>query len=147
MALSSCVLIELRLLRMQPEIPHSTSPGGAIETPWHHRLRIAGYVVLVLGLLGASVVYFTAAASPELPDYSGDRGYNLAMERMGGKASVYLAQFNRWLASLWHGTNLAFTIAVLAAVVAMMCFWLANFLSYPMPPQPQPQPQPDHPLE
>lgn len=95
-----------------------------------HRL---GVVVLVLGLLAAVAIYIAASTSPvsgSTPDFSGDRRFNLEMERIGGKSSVYVAAFDRWLASLWHGTTLAFTVGVLSVVVALVCFWLSNLMSY-----------------
>ena len=106
------------------------------EMPTHRRIHLAGVIVLVVGVLCAMALYAVAAYggdTPSVPDFSADRRFNYEMERVGGKFTVYLAAFNRWLAGLWHGTNLAYTVGVLSVLTALACFWLANFLSYPLP--------------
>jgi hypothetical protein len=42
---------------------------------------------------------------------------------------VWTYQFDRWLASLWHGRRLAYTLAVLSALsagVALLCFYICR---------------------
>ena len=100
----------------------------------HVRIHKAGIWILVLGIATAVVIYISAvsgAPALDLPNFTQDRRFNYELERLGGKAAVYLAAFNYWFASLWHGTNLAFTVAALALFAALVCFWLARFLSYP----------------
>ncbi len=109
----------------------TTSPS---KTPLHRRIHVAGTVVLVVGVISAIVIYGVAAASSHAsnaPDFSGDRRFNYELERLGGKFAVYSAAFNRWLGTLWVGTNLAYTVAVLSLLTALACYWLADFLSYP----------------
>ena len=48
--------------------------------------------------------------------------YRHDLELFGGKAAVLADDFNRWLASLWHGKLLAFLLAVLALGVALAFF-------------------------
>ena len=50
-----------------------------------------------------------------------------------GMAMVYAVRFNEWLSSLWHGKRLAVTVAVLAMVIALACFWVANLMSLSCP--------------
>ena len=112
----------------------NTPPDTATDVPLHRRVHLAGYWVLGLGLLSAVLIYLYAYAHPDtqnLPDFSADRRFNYNLERLGGKAAVYMAALNRWLGSLWQGTTLAFTVATLSVVIALLCFWLANLLSYP----------------
>jgi hypothetical protein len=103
------------------------------------RLRRAGAIVLGLGLGAAAVVYASAPASAD-----GDAlGYRIAggqtfaqeandpremqqLERLGGKSAVMMFQFQRWVASLWHGRRLAWTLAVISGLVALLCFHLAS---------------------
>ena len=91
--------------------------------------------MLVVGLLAALVIYVLArnSSAPEAPDFSGDRRFNFELERLGGKSAIYLASLNRWLGTLWQGTQLAWSVGVLSILIALLCFWLANFLSYPLP--------------
>ena len=111
--------------------PPTDSPA---PSPTHQRVHRAGLVILAVGLLSAVVVYVLAISHPDphpAPDFSGDRRFNFELERIGGKQAIYMAAINRWLASLWQGTNLAFTIGTLSVLAALFCFWFANLLSYP----------------
>jgi hypothetical protein len=96
--------------------------------PTHRRVRLAGVALLVLGWATAVGVYLTAA-----PEGAGDpvalqREMN-QIARLGGTATVQTVKFDLWLASLWHGERLAFTLAVLSAVGALACFWLAGLMA------------------
>ena len=50
------------------------------------------------------------------------------VERLGGQAAVLTLEFHRWMASLWHGTRLAATLATLAAIAALLCFHIADLM-------------------
>src|SRR3982751_3720882 len=84
-----------------------------------------GVVILVAGLIGSALVYLFGADG-----YGGDvagalgnrRASEFQIERIGGMATVYVARFNLWFTSLWHGKQLALTVGVLAVVVAFACF-------------------------
>lgn len=58
--------------------------------------------------------------------------YQHNIELMGGRGAVYAARFNDWLADLWHGRQLAYTIAVMSAVIAALCFLLGLLISEPL---------------
>ena len=113
----------------------NSSPPSLANLPLHRRIHLAGIVVLVIGVLGALLIYLLAAsadgANNNVPDFSADRRFNYEIERVGGKFTVYSSAFNRWLATLWVGTNLAYTVAALSVTAALLCFWLARFMSYP----------------
>jgi len=112
------------------------------STP-HSRLQLAGLVVLVGGLLAALCIYLAAANTPE----AGGAGYRIVdghayasaldssdremqqLERLGGKASVWVFRFDRWLASLWHGQRLAGTLAVLSLAISWGCFQVAGLMA------------------
>jgi hypothetical protein len=54
------------------------------------------------------------------------------MERLEGKQGVLMAELTDWFASLWHGRNLAYTLAVLSISGFLACFLLAHLLKlYP----------------
>lgn len=82
------------------------------------RIRLLGVLVLVTGLVAAAMIYLTA--NPRVPrgvlgiDVQTKRE-TLELEKMGGHAYVLTNDFTRWFGRLWHGRNLAYTIAVLAA--------------------------------
>jgi hypothetical protein len=104
------------------------------------RLRVAGTGVLVAGWLAAATVYFRAG--PQEP--GGVAAYTIVggqvypierseskrelqqLERVGGKATVWILGLNDWLVSLIRGPRLAYTLALVCAAVAGGCFYLAG---------------------
>ena len=50
------------------------------------------------------------------------------MELYGGKANILANDFQSWFDALWHGRELAYTLAVLAIVIGLACFLLAEHL-------------------
>ena len=125
---------------MQPDVSSSpkaptqeTAAQSQESRPLHATVRRIGWWVLALGGASGALIYAFAPRPTAAPDWTQDRGYTFAMERMGGKLSVYIAQFNQWLAGLWQGPQLGITIVILAIVVALCCFWLASFLEVPLP--------------
>jgi hypothetical protein len=87
------------------------------------RLRLLSYAILVAGLLAALVIYKTAAPPPDDPlGNPEDNKQSLReLEMYGGQANVFAYEIRHWLGSLWQGPRLAFTVAVLAAIVAGGC--------------------------
>lgn len=76
--------------------------------------------LLLLGLGSAGLIY--AFMPPETPDDAwrtdplNQRRYTRQMQVIGGKANLLSAEFIDWFAGLWHGRNLAYTVAVLTLV-------------------------------
>lgn len=104
--------------------------------PLHVRIVYGGVTIMLAGLLGATLIYATAA-DDRVPDPGAEiessRVYEYNVERIGGMAAVYAARFNRWLAGLWHGRPLAYTIAVLSLIIGLACFWLAHMVYVRLP--------------
>jgi len=48
------------------------------------------------------------------------------LENAGGQAAVLADEFNWWLADLWHGKRLAYSLAVLAVAAALAFFVAAS---------------------
>jgi hypothetical protein len=117
------------------------------RSPVQTRLYLAGIVILVAGLVGGAILYLTAPAQDSAEAIYGvanDPRYVAELQRIGGNAEVALAGFHRWLDGLWHGKPLAYTVAVLCAVVAAICFWLGHIgLFEPLHEQPGEQDEPD----
>lgn len=102
------------------------------------RLRIAGTLVLVLGLAAAGLVFLRTAApdNGDIPGYvpaEDTKVYAMQMERIGGQANVMAYQVTVWFENLWRGRELAYTLAVLSVLAAIACFYLADLLSEPPP--------------
>ena len=106
------------------------------------RLYLAGTILLVVGLIAAAVIYFLAAnqTGTDAAGYNivGGNAYALTLaestrelqevERLGGQPAVLVLEFHRWFLSLWHGQRLAYTLAVLSAAVALLCFHIAGLM-------------------
>jgi hypothetical protein len=107
------------------------------------RLRLAGIVILVAGLL-ATVFVYIAASGMTAPDPLGYRivggqAFAIAaddsarelqqLERIGGKAAVMTFKFQRWFSSLWQGQRLAYTLLLLSAAAALLCLHLASLMN------------------
>ena len=95
-------------------------------------LRRLGGALLLVGLLAAVLVFLMVPG--EDAGVSGDnmvspesvKRYNYDLERLGGKSLVWVAEFNDWLGSLWHGRKLAGTLIVLFGGAAWICFWIST---------------------
>jgi hypothetical protein len=117
---------------------------GHFASP-RYRLRLAGLVVLIVAILAAVAVYIAAASQPEgdalayqivggesYAVSSGDSSRELQqLERLGGKTAVLTFKFQRWLASLWHGQRLAYTLVFIGAAVALLCWHIASLIDEP----------------
>ncbi|MGO4330229.1 hypothetical protein AB4Z48_02025 [Cupriavidus sp. 2TAF22] len=94
------------------------------------RLYLLGAVILGAGWIGAALIYLNAAreeASADLLYGPGwQRQYDFQLERIGGKAAVLAAEFSQWFGGLWHGRQLAITLAILATAAALLCFAVAR---------------------
>lgn len=119
---------------------------------WKHsslriRLYLAGTLILLAGLGGATLIYLTATDDssdalgyefvggnvyPTQPDDS--KRYIHDLDLYGGKAAVLADDLDRWFASLWHGRQLAYTLAILSIGLALAFFLLAGHLSTPSSP-------------
>ena len=115
--------------------PAHPAPVPEYRHPWHRALVRAALGVLVLGLLGAAVVYVSADADSggELAEsMRNQRLYDYNLERIGGQSAILAVQFNAWLSSLWHGKRLAYSMATLSVAVAYGLYRVAQLLSTPL---------------
>ncbi|HTN51263.1 MAG TPA: hypothetical protein VML50_02575 [Anaeromyxobacter sp.] len=86
------------------------------------RARAVTAGILAVGWSVAVAVYLAAAPAAQndlVDEWEGSRRYQREVEVIGGKAVLFASEADRWLASLWQGRNLAYTIAVLAALAAL----------------------------
>jgi hypothetical protein len=94
----------------------------------HRRVRLAGLLILAAGWIAAAFVFVAARHEEEAPEAGLSRSETFALERFGGKANARTVEFDRWLASLWHGERLAWTLAVLALAVGGSCLYVAGLM-------------------
>jgi len=86
------------------------------------RNGLIAVLILVAGLVGAVVIYVRAGSDPgDLLEFSPQtsKKYLHDLELYGGTTNVLAVQLEAWLAGLWHGRSLAYTVAAIAAVVSL----------------------------
>ncbi|QOT80372.1 hypothetical protein [Cupriavidus basilensis] len=106
------------------------APGKRWPLP--ARIYLLGAVILAAGWIAGVLIYLSAAR-----DEAGDlaygpgwqRQYDFQLERIGGKAAVLAAEFSQWFSDLWHGRQLAVTVAILCTGIALLCFFVAREMS------------------
>jgi len=119
---------------MSDSNPQSARPRQPL--PLHVRIRYCGIAILLVGLVAAALIYIYAAddrSSGGAAEIESGRLYEYNIERIGGMAAVYAARFNRWLAGLWHGRPLAYTVAILTVAIALLCFAVARMIFVRLP--------------
>jgi hypothetical protein len=93
------------------------------------RARLVAAAILVAGWTASVALYATATPVEEddaqIADMEHTKAYERRVEVIGGKAALEGAQLQAWLESLWQGQRLAYTIAVLTAIVALG-YWAAE---------------------
>jgi hypothetical protein len=106
----------------------------------HARVRVAGLLVLVGGLLASALIYvFAGTETDPASALANARLSEFKPARLGGMTTVYIARFNRWLATLWHGQSLAYTVATLSVLGALLCYWAADWIADPLPDEQPPR--------
>jgi hypothetical protein len=95
------------------------------------RLKMIGVVVLMLGVIGAGLVYWLGTRSPDLSDDLSMTGFNRAetrqMEILYGKQGELIEDLSNDLKQ--PGTQAIIIIAA-AALVAGGCFYFARLPDY-----------------
>ena len=104
-------------------------------------LILIGAIIMLVGLGSAIFIYqsdendsdsvlgyeiIDGSAYPIRPEDS--RMYRRDLELYGGKAAMVVDDFSRWLAGLWHGKSLAFTVASISIIISFIFFFAANRL-------------------
>ena len=105
------------------------------------RIRVVGIILLIGGLLAGVVIFFRVPSQQDRDlilgiDVRTNRDV-LQLEKMGGKSAVFMADFEDWFASIWHGRRLAYTVAVLAIAGYAGCYLLADFAEFSSADDPQ----------
>jgi hypothetical protein len=104
---------------------------AAKRSPLQKRLYLAGAIVLLANLIAAVIIYAMAPAPDSAVSQYGiaDPRYQIELQRIGGTAEVLMAQLHQWFDGLWQGTALAYTVAVLGALLAGACFFVGYFFA------------------
>ncbi|HVU35017.1 MAG TPA: hypothetical protein VHE61_16405 [Opitutaceae bacterium] len=97
-----------------------------MERPTANRIT----AIILLAGLGVALAVFMAASPTAQPGWTPDplsaKQYNLELEKYGGKANILATEISQTFQSLWHGRNLAYTIAVLTVAGAWLFWYVAT---------------------
>jgi len=106
-------------------IEKSSTVGQSAKRP--ARLRLAGVIVLALGIAGAGVVYWLGTRSPDMSDDLSMVGYNKAqtrqMEQLYGKSGLLI---DEWFEDLKQPGTQATLIVAISVLIAGGCFYIAR---------------------
>jgi len=100
--------------------------------PFHlapRHLRWLAYGIGTLGICTAIFLYVTASPPPAHPlgyDPFDSKKYLRELEVYGGKINILAVELRQWLASLWRGKPLAYTIACLTIIVSSLLWFLGS---------------------
>lgn len=106
----------------------------------HQRLYLIAAGVLLAGALSGAAIVALTPPDPDmsfLTDGTADFGvpkaysrrYQYDVGRIGGQGAVLAAQFDDWFGALWQGKQLGYTVAELAAIIALVFFCFGRLLS------------------
>lgn len=101
-------------------------------------LYLTSAAILAIGFVSSVMIY--GAAANEEPSDSGyeviggfvypggayNKKYVHDLQLYGGNAAMLADRFNRWFFGLWHGTSLAYTVAVIALLLSLGFFVAAR---------------------
>jgi hypothetical protein len=107
------------------------APSSTHLSPLQKRLYVTGAAVLVVSLIAAVLIYVSVPPPDSaVAMYSMvDPRYQIELQQIGGNAAVLMAQLHQWFDSLWHGSRLAYTVAVLGAAIAAACVFIGYFFA------------------
>ena len=98
------------------------------------RLRRLAWAILAAGFTASVIIFVASGPEPENPlgyDPMDTKAYLHDLEVYGGTANVLAAEFREWFAGLWHGRNLAGTVAVLTVLTVLALRFVAARLPVP----------------
>jgi len=102
------------------------------------RFQISARLTLLAGAIASAAIYLTASQEEQsslINEFRESKAYRHELEAYGGKLSIVSDELMQWFTSLWHGENLAFTVAFVSTAVALLLFWSARQISANLPDQ------------
>ncbi len=102
-------------------------------------LYFTSAAILAAGIVSSILIYLVAANDDTADSdyeviggfvYPGGGAYNKKyihdLQVYGGNAAMLADRFTRWFNGLWHGTSLAYTVAVITLLVSFIVFVAAR---------------------
>jgi hypothetical protein len=113
---------------------HSNKPYDGIQASRvgvRTRLNLIAFVISLVGLGSAVIIYLTFENPPEriFSAYEQSKMFRHEMEAAGGKLNMLTSDFMIWFDGLWHGKPLAFTIGWITVIISIMILYIAQNVS------------------
>jgi hypothetical protein len=85
-------------------------------------------IILLVGWTCSIVIYLTAEEIAENPfaEFENSKRFTNSVERMGGKTALLANEISKWFNGLWHGESLAYTIAFITFIIAVVYYFIAS---------------------
>lgn len=93
----------------------------------HRLVQRIGLAIAAAGLLAGAAVHVTAGRDADVDAVARQRELR-ELDRLGGTAAVQTVKFDGWLASLFHGRRLAFTLALLGLALGGACWHVGGLM-------------------
>jgi hypothetical protein len=129
--LSVEALAEIRAGLARREAAHRKEAGSGLRLLGPKpaaRVRQITAGILAAGLGSAILIYLSARSQGDNPlgyDPMDTKRYLRDLELFGGKGNVLATEFSLWWQGLWQGRNLAFTVAFLTVLLALVFWYVA----------------------
>jgi hypothetical protein len=117
----------------EPDFPGALFMENKNANP-QKRFHLVLSAILLAGFSSSAALYLTAevpAENPLIDQLENSKIYRRSLELYGGKANLLAEEFSRWFGSLWHGKNLALSVAVVTVLIAALYY----FIAAPLPPE------------
>jgi hypothetical protein len=93
------------------------------------QLKLIAAIILLVGLGSAVLIYLTAENDSEnILANENSKMFIHDLELYGGKANVLANEFKVWFEKLWHGKQLAFTVAFITIFIAFGFIFFSSHL-------------------
>jgi hypothetical protein len=92
------------------------------------RCYLVTAIILMIGFGTAIAIYLTADEIPDNPfaEFEQSKRFAHEVQRMGGKMAIVANDASVWFGALWHGRQLAFTVACITLVIAVGYYVIAS---------------------
>lgn len=92
------------------------------------RCYLATVGILLIGFGSAVAIFLTADDTPDNPfaEFEQSKRFAYEVQRMGGKMALVANDASTWFAALWHGQQLAYTVACITMVIALGYYIIAS---------------------
>ena len=108
------------------------SPMKWKATKLQTRLHLIAAIIVLVGVGGAVLIYFTAEDTSEnmsIYEFEHSKMYRHDLELYGGKINVLASEFMQWFDGLWHGQSFAYTLAFIAIFISCVLVFIARLSS------------------